>query len=349
MTGPQFPSHMHREVRSIPEAVTRLLSGGAESAMAAAAKLRALNPRVITTVARGSSDHAATYLKYAIELRCGIPVSSTGPSIASVYGAPMKLSEAATLAISQSGQSPDIVGMAKTARAGGSLVLSLTNTGDSALAAASEHNIDILAGPEQSIAATKTFVSSIVAGLLLLAHWQEDQGLLDALHLLPDGLARALSCDWTPFADEICGRPEERGSLYVLGRGPALAIAQECALKFKETCQLHAEAYSAAEIMHGPVSIARAGFPILALTARDAAEQSVVDIADHLARRGVDVFVTSDTQSAARNLPFARGSHPLTDPLLLVVSFYAFIEQLARRLGLNPDAPPHLRKVTKTL
>jgi glutamine---fructose-6-phosphate transaminase (isomerizing) len=349
MTQTQSPSHMHREVRSIPEAVARLLSHGADSTKIAAAKLRALNPRAITTIARGSSDHAATYLKYAIELSCGIPVSSTGPSIASVYGASMKLAEAATLAISQSGQSPDIVAMARTARAGGSLVLSLTNSRDSALAAASEHDIDILAGPEQSVAATKTFVCSIAAGLLLLAHWREDPGLLDALHLLPDAFAAALSCDWTPFADEICGKPEERGSLYVLGRGPALAIAQECALKFKETCQLHAEAYSAAEIMHGPVSIARAGFPVLALAARDAAERSVVDIAGHLARRGVDVFVTSQMQSAASHLPFARGSHPLTDPLLLVVSFYAFIEQLARRLGLNPDEPPHLRKVTKTL
>jgi glutamine---fructose-6-phosphate transaminase (isomerizing) len=349
MSEPQSPSHMHREVRSIPEAVARLLSLGADATKAAADKLRRLDPRVITTVARGSSDHAATYLKYAIELTCGIPVSSTGPSVASVYGARMKLAQAATLAISQSGASPDIVGMAKTARDGGSLVISLTNASGSLLAAASECNIDILAGPEQSVAATKTFVSSIVAGLLLLAQWRQDRGLLDALQTLPEALAEALSCDWEPFADEICAKPEERGSLYVLGRGPALAIAQECALKFKETCQLHAEAYSAAEIMHGPVSIARAGFPILALAARDAAEQSVVELADDLARRGVDVFVTSQGPKTARKLPFARGSHPLTDPLLLVVSFYVFIEQLARRLGLNPDEPPHLRKVTKTI
>lgn len=261
----------------------------------------------------------------------------------------MRLGEAATIAISQSGRSPDLVGMAETAKAGGSLVISLTNASDSPLAAVSENNIDILAGPELSVAATKTFVASIVAGLLLLAHWRQDRALLSALDDLPGACAKALSYNWTPFADEICGRPDERGSLYVLGRGPALAIAQECALKFKETCQLHAEAYSAAEIMHGPVSLARAGFPILALAARDAAERSVVEIADQLARRGVDIFVTSDTKSAARNLPFARGSHALTDPLVLVVSFYAFIEQLARRLGLNPDEPPHLRKVTETL
>lgn len=349
MTEPEAQSHMQREVRSIPEAVARLLSEGSGAAETAAKALKRLNPRVITTIARGSSDHAATYLKYAIELRCGIPVSSTGPSISSVYGASMKLADAATLAISQSGQSPDIFGMAETAKASGSFVIALTNTATSPLAVASEHHIDILAGPELSIAATKSFVSSIVAGLLLLAHWQEDRALLAALQDLPEQLAKALSCDWTPFADEICTRADERGSLYVLGRGPALAIAQECALKFKETCQMHGEAYSAAEVMHGPVTLARAGFPILALAARDAAEKSVVEIADHLAGRGVDVFATSDTAAAARHLPSASGSHPLTSPLILVASFYIFIEQLARRLGLDPDVSPHLRKVTKTL
>lgn len=349
MTEPHAQTHMYREVRTIPDVVGRLLSNRAESAKSAGEKLRAVNPRLVTTIARGSSDHAAAYLKYAIELTCGVPVSSTGPSVSSVYGASLKLTESATIAISQSGKSPDIVAAARSAKAGGSLVISLTNTNDSPLAGVSETNIDICAGPELSVAATKTFVSSIVAGLLLLAHWEEDQALLGALQRLPDELAKALSCDWAPLADEICSRPDERGSLYVLGRGPALAIAGECALKFKETCQLHAEAYSAAEMMHGPVSIAGAGFPVLALASRDAAERSVVDVAGHLAGRGVDVFVTSDAKSAARNLPFARGSHPLTDPLLLVVTFYVFIEQLARRLGLNPDQPPHLRKVTETI
>ena len=349
MTELHAQTHMHREVRAIPDIVRRLLSDGTVSARSAAQKLKAVNPRLVTTIARGSSDHAAAYLKYAIELTCGVPVSSTGPSVSSVYGASLKLKDCATIAISQSGISPDIVAAAGSAKASGSFVISLTNTGNSPLAAASETNIDICAGPELSVAATKTFVSSIVAGLLLLAHWQEDQGLLGALERLPDELAKALSCDWVPLADEICSRPDERGSLYVLGRGPALAIAGECALKFKETCQLHAEAYSAAEIMHGPVSIASAGFPVLALASRDAAERSLVEVADHLAGRGVDVFVTSDTKSAAHNLSFARGSHALTDPLLLVVTFYVFIEQLARRLGLNPDQPPHLRKVTETI
>src|SRR5262249_25258657 len=151
-------------------------------------------------------------------------------------------------------------------------------------------------------------------GLLLLAYWQQDQELLAALERLPGELEQALFCDWTPLADMICSRSGERGSLYVLGRGPSLAIAQECALKFKETCQIHAEAYSAAEIMHGPVSITREGFPVLALASRDASGQSVSSVAGQLAERGVSVFVTTDAKSAARNLTFARGSHALTGP-----------------------------------
>lgn len=345
---PEAETHMRREVRTIPETVERLLQAAAGPSRAAAEKLKALNPQVVTTIARGSSDHAATYLKYAIELSTGIPVSSMAPSVSSIYGVRMKLAGSATLAISQSGQSPDIVAMAETARASGSVVIAITNAEGSALAKAGEHHIDIDAGPEHSVAATKTFVASIVAGLMLLGHWREDRALLAALEKLPEECAEALRCDWTALAEDICARRDDRRSLYVIGRGPSLAIAQECALKFKETCQLHAEAYSAAEIMHGPVSIAGQGFPVLALAARDAAEMSVVEVANQLARRQVDLFLTSDLQSAARKLPFAKGGHKLTDPLVLVVSFYVFIEQLAGRLGLDPDKPPHLRKVTET-
>ena len=137
--------------------------------------------------------------------------------------------------------------------------------------------------------------------------------------------------------------------MYVLGRGPSFAIAKECALKFKETCQLHAEAYSAAEVLHGPVSITTEGFPVLVLAARDASESGIVDVARQLSTRDVDVFITTADAAPVTELPFARGSHPLTDPLVQVVSFYVFVEQLARRLGLDPDKPPHLRKVTETV
>lgn len=342
-------THMAAEVTSIPNLTRNLLKDGRKLAEEFGARLRAKNPSVVTTVARGSSDHASAYLKYVIELSLGIPVASTGPSISSVYGAPMHLEQAASIAISQSGESPDIVAMTKTAVAGGSLVLSLTNNSSSPLAAASDQNFNIGAGPELSVAATKTFVLSIVAGLMVIAHWKQDAELLAALEVLPEDLEKALDCDWTKLTDHIVADKGKGKSLFVLGRGPSSAIAQECALKFKETCQLHAEAYSSAEVLHGPVSIAQEGFTVLALASNDASRQSVIDSSLKIAAQGVDVFVTASNEPTLNSLAAVDAHHPMTDPLVKVVSFYKFIEQLSRRLELNPDEPPHLRKVTATV
>ena len=234
--------------------------------------------------------------------------------------------------------------MTKAAAEGGALTLALTNTPGSPLAAACDHVIDIAAGAERSVAATKTFVNSALAGLALVAHWTEDETLLGALHALPEQLHAASDCDWSPLAEAL----EGQDSLYILGRGPAYAIAGETALKFKETAAFHAEAYSGAEVMHGPVSIVGEGFPVLALTARDAAEASVAGTADMLAGKGAAVFTTSALARAARQLPSIPTGHPLADPLALIVTVYAFVEGFARRRGLDPDRPAHLKKVTET-
>jgi glucosamine--fructose-6-phosphate aminotransferase (isomerizing) len=162
---------------------------------------------------------------------------------------------------------------------------------------------------------------------------------------LPESLAEAVALDWSPFLDAL----GERNSLYVLGRGPALAIAEEAALKFKETCGIHAEAYSAAEVLHGPARIVEAGFPVLALAARDAGEAGVAEIADRLARQGASAYATTTRVALAQRLPHVETGHPITDPLALIVSFYAFVEMLARHRGFDPDNPPHLKKVTETL
>lgn len=338
-------SQMRREITQIPDAVERLLSQGHADVLRAAQALRARDPQLLVTIARGSSDHACTYLKYATEILLGLPVSSVGPSIASIYHAPLRLQGAASLAVSQSGQSPDIVEMARAARRGGALSLALTNHPQSPLGLASEHTLDIHAGPELSVAATKTFVTSAVAGLMLLAEWADDQALRDALRRLPGALADAALLDWPDFSAAV----GQDSSVFTLGRGPAWAIANEAALKFKETCQIHAESYSSAEVLHGPVSIVGQGFPVLALVAADAAERGVAQIADTLAEKGAQVFATTDKVRMATALPHVRTAHALTDPLALIVSFYAMVEKTAARLGINPDAPRHLKKVTETV
>ncbi len=339
------PTHMYREIREIPDATRRLLNEGRDAIETAADDLRRASPHFISTVARGSSDHAATYFKYASELTLGIPVASIGPSIASIYGAELQLEHSACIGISQSGQSPDIVKMTQSATKQGALTVAITNEPTSPLAQACKHTIPIHAGTERSVAATKTFVTSVVAGLALLAHWKQDKALIAAIDALPEHLENAVAHDWPALRHALKGRD----SLFVLGRGPSYAMSNEAALKFKETCQIHAESYSSAEVLHGPVSIVEPGYPVLALASRDASESSIVSVADKLAQQAALTFITSDRAKHAEPLGFAKTAHPLTDPLTLIVSFYAFIEKLARERGINPDLPRNLKKVTETV
>ena len=338
-------SFMAKEVAEIPSAAVRFLTESRPAVLATAAALRQRDPGLIVTVARGSSDHAATYLKYCIELAAGVPVASVGPSIASIYGASLRLGGAACIGISQSGRSPDIVEMMRSAGASGALTIAITNFADAPMAAVSDHCLPLRAGVEQSVAATKTFVTSALAGLSLLAEWREDSALRAAVAGLPEAFDQALTLDWSPLAARLA----HAQSLYVLGRGPSFAIANEAALKFKETCGLHAEAYSAAEVLHGPAAIVQASFPIFALGVDDAAFPQLVATAERLASQGADVFLTGSAAKAATTLPSVSGLHPLVAPLALIVGFYGFIEALARRRGYDPDTPPHLRKVTETL
>ena len=338
-------SHMAREVAEIPEAAARFLDRSRDAVAAAAAALRQRDPALIATVARGSSDHAATYLKYAVELQAGIPVASVGPSVASIYRRPLRLGGAACIGISQSGRSPDIVEMMRAAGEGGALSIAITNFEGSPMAQASAHCLPLQAGEERSVAATKTFVTSVLAGLALLAEWRQDAALQAAVAALPEALAKAVVLDWQPLSARLA----RAGSAFVLGRGPGFAIASEAALKFKETCGIHAEAYSAAEVLHGPAAIVQAGFPVLALGVQDAALPQLVATAERLAGQGADVFVTGADVAGATRLPAVPDLHPLVAPLVTIAGFYAFIEQLARRRGFDPDTPPHLRKVTETV
>ncbi len=338
-------TQMRAEINEIPQAAARLIDGSKKILLRIDEAVRIQSPRFLATIARGSSDHAAGFLKYAVELESGLPVASIGPSVASVYQRQMRMAHSVTLAISQSGKSPDIVAMAENARRGGSLVVALTNVPDSPLAAAANLTMDLMAGPEVSVAATKTFVNSAIAGLLILAESTENAALRRAIAGLPETLAQAVALDWSELHEALDGK----SSLYILGRGPSLPIAGEAALKFKETCGLHAEAFSAAEVMHGPVSIVGQGFPVLALCAGDESEAHVATVADQMAGQGAIVFALTDKVRAARTLPRVSTGHRLTDALVQIASFYGFVEAQSRRLGLDPDKPRHLRKVTETI
>lgn len=338
-------TQMRREVQEIPAAVDRLLTNGGDDIRDAADAMRAQNPDFMVSVARGSSDHVATYLKYASELLTGTPIASIGPSIASIYKRQLRLKGSVCLSVSQSGKSPDIVEMARMARSGGALSVAMTNHADSPLAAVADHTLHLHAGPELSVAATKTFVNSAVAGIWLLAEWAEDAKLCAAIRELPDALESAVQTDWPTARAAL----EGRNSIYCLGRGPAYAISNEAALKFKETCQIHAESYSSAEVLHGPVSIIDSGFPVIALASADDAEDALAGVADEIAAKGASVFATTEKVAKANALCAKRTGHPLTDPISLIASFYAMVERTAASRGINPDAPRHLKKITETV
>ncbi|MGN7292809.1 SIS domain-containing protein [Rhizobium sp. SAFR-030] len=336
-------SIMRQEIDQIPQVAASLLSN--QAALDSVGKaLRERDPAVVVTIARGSSDHAAYFLKYAIELELGIPVASLGPSLSSIYQVPLKLERAAAIAVSQSGASPDIVSLARSARDGGALTIALANTLPSPLTEAASLAIDIGAGPEIAVAATKSFVNSIVTGLAILAAWKGDAALTRAVQDLPNQLGRALTLDWSMLVEPL----SSADSLYMLGRGPTLAIASEAALKCKETCELHAEAYSSAEVLHGPVSLVADSFPIIAFAGRDKAEASIAETASKMAAKKASVYLTSSKGDGPTVLPFVETGHPLTDALCLIIPYYGMVEALSRSRGFNPDKPAALKKVTET-
>lgn len=340
-----MPTHMQVEVEETPEALRRFLRGSAEAVAEAGERLRRLDPPLVVTIARGSSDHAAAYFKYACEIAAGTPVASLGPSVVTLYGARLRLAGAAALAVSQSGASPDLVALTRAAAAGGAASFALVNAEGSPLAVAADHVVPLRAGPERSTAATKSFVVSAAAGLALIAAWRRDGALAAALEALPERLEAALACDWSAAVEPLVAA----GSLYVLGRGLGFPMALEAALKFKETAALHAEAFSGAEVRHGPSALAEEGFPVFALIPRDAAADSLERSAADLAAQGARLFVASAAPGPGLRLPAVTTGHGLTEPLALILSFYRFIERLSGARGRDPDNPRHLRKVTRTL
>jgi glucosamine--fructose-6-phosphate aminotransferase (isomerizing) len=333
-------SLMESEAREAPAAVARFLETNGAALSALARRLRDNPPSVILTAARGSSDHAATYLKYMIEILLGVPCASIGASVASVWHSQLKLNNAVCITISQSGQSPDIVSLQEAARKAGALTVAMVNQVGSRAEQGADFFLPLCAGPEKSVAATKSFIASLAAGAAIAAQWKQDQALNAALLALPEKLERAAGIQWPTFQ----ARAKSAQSLYILGRGPGLAIAQETALKMKETCALHAEALSFAEVMHGPLELVKAHFPVLAFSPEDASRTLAREALQRLRRVNADVFAVEQG-----GLPHVAAGHALLEPISMIQSAYLNIEPLARALGRDPDAPRLLSKVTETM
>jgi glucosamine--fructose-6-phosphate aminotransferase (isomerizing) len=330
---------MAREIDETPGVVERQLRANERALTELAERLRQAPPSVVVTCARGSSDHAATYGKYVIETLLGVPVASAAPSVASLYDSPLQARGALLLAISQSGRSPDLLATVEAYRAAGAQVVALVNDAQSPLADAADTLLPLHAGPELAVAATKSCIGAMTGMAAIAAAWSGDEAINKALPMLPRMLEQALALDWSAAADVL--RPAKQ--MFVLGRGYSFGVAQEAGLKLKETCAIQAEPFSSAEVRHGPMRVIDKGFPVLAFATSDMAGADVASTAREFGQWGAVPLVAG--QGGA--LPIVTG-HPAIEPIAMLASFYRLAEQLSLALGMDPDAPRGLAKVTKT-
>ncbi|CAN5485179.1 SIS domain-containing protein [soil metagenome] len=334
---------MYAEAQEGGAAVARFLETNGGTLDRIVARLKAAPPATVITCARGSSDHAATYGKYLVETMIGVPTVSAALSVSSLFDAPVIAPGALCIAISQSGRSPDLLKTVEAYRTAGAFVVALVNDAFSPLAELADEVLPLEAGPERSVAATKSYIVSLAGLAALVARWAGDTALEGEIAGLPDRLREAFMLDWDAATAPLLNA----SSLFVIGRGYSFAAAQEAALKLKETCGLHAEAFSAAEVRHGPMAIVKDGFPVLGFATSDAAGDDVRLVAKEFLDRGAQVGL-ADASGVMAGLPALR-AHPVLEPILMIQSFYRFVNTLSLLRGLDPDTPPFLKKVTQTL
>jgi glucosamine--fructose-6-phosphate aminotransferase (isomerizing) len=333
---------MVTEAGESPSVVARQLKRNEPLIAALADRLRTDVPRAVATIARGSSDNAATYARYLLETQLGVLTASSPPSVSSVYGAQPGMQDMLVLTLSQSGRSPDLLAASRGAQDAGATLVAIVNDETSPLAELASAVIPVGAGPERSVAATKSFIGTLTAIAQLTAAWSGDGSLSAGLEQLPERLSAAWQLDWSAAIEPLSAAEH----LFVVGRGLNFGIAQEAALKFKETCALHAEAFSAAEVQHGPMTLVGRNFPVLAFLPNDDARAGVEDSVEAFRKHGATVLTVGGSGDEA--LPIVD-CHPVLLPIVQVQAFYRMLDRVAARRGHNPDAPRHLAKVTETL
>jgi glucosamine--fructose-6-phosphate aminotransferase (isomerizing) len=344
---------MAADIAEQPAGYARLLEGGHAAAIAAvAARVAESRPRHVVFVGRGTSDHAALYGAYLTEIRLGIPVASASPSAITLYGARPDLSDALVVGVSQSGGSPDLTEVMKVARASGALTLAVTNNPASPLAQTAELSIDVAAGHERAVAATKTYTAELFALLLLVEGIRAGDGVLPAeertaLEAIPE-LAEKVLGDRS--ATELAGRYRFAARMVTTGRGYAYPTARETALKLMETSYLPALAFSGADLLHGPLAMADLDVPVLAVVGSGPGGEAMTEVVNRLGERRADVVTIG-----AADVPGAAGrlAVPAVDerysPLLDILPLQQLALALALARGEDPDAPRGLKKVTATL
>lgn len=346
-------SLMEQEARSAPQVLALQYAENFFPLQELCARLASCPPPFVMTIARGSSDHAATYAKYLFETQLGWVTASAAPSVETLYGARLQLKNSLVIGLSQSGESPDIGEMLQTARANGAITVALVNQDPSPLSQVAEYVIPLYAGPEKSVAATKSYLATLGALVQFIALLTQQAAIADAMTQLPEALAKACEMDWSAAAREY----QEHKSTFVVARGFGFPVAQEAALKFKETARIHAEAFSGAEVLHGPFALIQKNFPVLLLGQKDVSLPGILELGKRAKELGAKVMLALPANAvelkqanaaASMLLPQPDSLHPICDPLLAIQTFYIMMARLAQARGLDPDQPANLTKVTKT-
>ena len=342
-------SLLEQEILSQSEVIKRLLDRETKHIQQIVEQLPAFDYALIA--ARGSSDHAATYAKYAWSTLAGYPVALAAPSLLTMYKTRLRLANALVVGISQSGQSPDIIAVLEEGKRQGRPTLAITNDGASPLAAMADHVIELHAGTEQSVAATKTYTAQLAVMAIFAAALSGQAQHLAELQQVPGAIESTLRLD--PEIAQSVERYRYMDRCIIIGRGYNYATSFELALKLKELTYIIATAYSSADFRHGPIATIESGLPVFLVMPAGATFDDMYDLALELQRRGSELLVISDSEQA---LSLARTAFPISpgvpewlSPLITIIPGQLFVLHLALTIGLNPDIPRGLHKVTRTL
>ena len=342
-------SLLEQEIQSQPEVLARLLDREMRHISQIAAQLPSFD--YVLIAARGSSDHAATYAKYAWTSLGGYPVALAAPSLLTMYRTAPRLASALVVGISQSGQSPDILAVLEEGKRQGRPTLAITNDGASPLATLADHVIELHAGTEQSVAATKTYTAQLAVMAMFAAALSGDARHMDALQQLPAAIEATLQLS-ASIARQV-ERYRYMDRCIVIGRGYNYATSFELALKLKELTYVMAISYSSADFRHGPIATIESGLPVFLVMPTGATCADMLELAQDLRQRGAELLVISESQDAlalARTaLPIPPGIPEWLSPWTAIIPGQLVALHLALSKGLNPDVPRGLQKVTRTL
>jgi glucosamine--fructose-6-phosphate aminotransferase (isomerizing) len=343
-------SLMLDEIYEQPQAIAQAVEQEYANVARLVKDLRDRDIRHVVIAARGTSDNAAVYAKYLIEIVAGFPVALAAPSVYTLYDAAVNLSGSLVLGISQSGQATDVVKTLSVARAAGALTVGITNVAASPLCTVSDYTLLCHAGEEKAVAATKTYTTALALIALLVGQWAGNAELLNGLRAIPDQLQATLDMDDTVAA--AVERYRYIQECAVLARGLNQGTALETALKMTETSYIVAKPYSGADFLHGPIAMVSEGFPCFLFAPEGRAYPSMVELALKLRERAAELIVVAHSpeilELATKPLALPLAVHELLSPLLYIVPGQLWAYHLARTRGQNPDKPRGLTKVTLT-